>query len=139
MFFGPESLSVPSVIEVAGADANGAVFGSPYIIPASPEDSINQLHKDFFTGYSDKYGEMPASVCAMRTYDAMNLFAKAMKDAGSIEGPAVQKVLSELNGVEGLAGVFDFRGNNGEGMSETRMFAIKDGKYILLEEYLKSN
>jgi len=138
LVFGPESLNVPSVKEVAGADADGAVYGSAYVIPKTPDEAINQMHKDFFQAFLDEFGQMPDSQCALRTYDAVNLLALAIKTAGTVEGPAVRDALANIHGVEGLAGTFDFRGNNGEGILEARMFAIKDGKDILLEDYLKS-
>ena len=138
LIFGPETLNVPSVKEVAGNDADGAVYGSAYIIPATPDEAINDMHKAFFQAFKDEFGNMPDSQVALRTYDAVNLFAEAIKTANSIEGPAVKDALSNIHDFEGLAGTFDFRGNNGEGILETRMFAIKGGKDILLEDYLES-
>lgn len=137
LIFGPESLSVPSVLEVAGRDADGCVFGTAYIVPAKPEDAISKKEKDFFTAFVAEFGKMPDSQVAMRTYDAVNLLKLAIEKAKSVEGPAVRDALEAIHGVEGLAGVFDFRGSNGEGIHEARMFAVHEGKYVLLEDYLK--
>jgi branched-chain amino acid transport system substrate-binding protein len=138
LVFGPESLSVPSVKDVAGKDADGAVFGSSYVIPVKPEDAINPMHQAFFKAFVAEFGKMPDSQTALRTFDAVKLFAEAFKRAKSPDGVAVRDQLANLSGFEGLAGTFDFRGNNGEGIREARMFAIKNGKDILLVEYLKS-
>jgi branched-chain amino acid transport system substrate-binding protein len=137
LIFGPESLSVPSVLEVAGRDADGCVFGTAYIVPEKPEDAINKIEQDFFTAFVEEFGKMPDSQVALRTYDAVNLLALAIEKAKTLDGPAVRDALADIHGVEGLAGEFDFRGGNGEGIHEARMFAISGGKYILLEEYLK--
>lgn len=137
MVFGPESMNVPSVKEIAGADADGAIYGSAYVIPPTIEESINQMHKDFFQSFVAEFGKMPDSQVALRCYDAVNLLAEAIKQAGSLEGPAIREKLDTMHGVEGLAGTFDFRGNKGEGILYSRMFAIKDGKDILLDDYLK--
>jgi branched-chain amino acid transport system substrate-binding protein len=138
LVFGPESMNVPSVKEVAGKDADGAIYGSAYVIPDTIEESINQMHKDFFTAFVAEFGAMPESQVAMRCYDAVNLLAEAIRRAGSLDGTAIRDQLDNLYGVEGLAGTFDFRGNHGEGILYSRMFAIKDGKDILLEDYLAS-
>ena len=138
LVFGPESLSVPSVKDVAGKDADGAVFGSSYVIPVKPEDAINPMHQAFFKAFVAEFGKMPDSQTALRTYDAARLFAEVFKRAKSTNGVAVRDQLANLYGFEGLAGTFDFRGTNGEGIREARMFAIKNGKDILLTEYLKS-
>ena len=138
MVFGPESMNVPSVKEIAGRDADGAIYGSAYVIPPTIEQSINQMHKDFFSAFVAEFGKMPDSQVAMRCYDAVNLLGEAIKRAGSLDGTAIRDQLDSMHGVEGLAGTFDFRGNNGEGILYSRMFAIKDGKDILLDDYLKS-
>jgi branched-chain amino acid transport system substrate-binding protein len=138
LVFGPESLSVPSVKEVAGRDADGAVFGSSYVIPPTPEQAINKLHEAFFKAFVAEFGKMPDSQTALRAYDSVKIFAEAAKRANSTDGTAVRDQIANLHGYEGLAGVFDFRNGNGEGIREARMFAIKDGRDILLEEYLKT-
>jgi branched-chain amino acid transport system substrate-binding protein len=138
LIFGPESLSVPSVKDVAGKDADGSVFGSSYVLPQKPEDAINKLHENFFKAFVTEFKKMPDSQTALRAYDAVYLLAEACKKAGSTDGPAVRDQLANLAGFEGLAGIFDFRGKNGEGIGEARMFAIKDGKDVLFSEYAKT-
>ncbi len=138
LVFGPESLGDPSVKDVAGKDADGAVFGSSYVIPVKPEDAINPMHQAFFKAFVAEFGKMPDSQTALRAYDAARLFAEVFKRAKSTNGVAVRDQLANLYGFEGLAGTFDFRGTKGEGIREARMFAIKNGKDILLTEYLKS-
>lgn len=138
LIFGPESLSVPSVKDVAGKDADGSVFGSSYVIPAKPEQALNKMHEDFFKAFVVEFGRMPDSQTALRTYDSVKIFAEAFKRAKSLDGTAVRDQIANMYGFEGLAGTFDFRGGNGEGIRESRMFAIKDGKDILLSEYLKT-
>lgn len=137
LVFGPESMNVPSVKEVAGEDANGAIYGSAYVIPESPDKAFNEYHRQFFQAFVDKFGSMPKSQVAMRAYDATNLLIEAMKRAGTTDGPAVRDELAEIYGFTGLAGEFDFRGNNGEGILSARMFAIKNGEDILLEDFLE--
>jgi branched-chain amino acid transport system substrate-binding protein len=138
LVFGPESLSVPSVKEVAGKDAEGAVFGSSYVIPEKAEDAINTMHIDFFRAFVAEYRKMPDSQTAMRCYDAVYLIAEAIKKANSLDGTAIRDQLASIQGFEGLAGIFTFSGRNGEGINEARIFAVKDGKDILLSEFMKS-
>jgi branched-chain amino acid transport system substrate-binding protein len=138
LIVGPESLSVPSVKEVAGRDAEGAVFGSSYVIPPKPEQAFNKLHQDFFKAFVTEFGKMPDSQTALRTYDSVMIFAEAVKRAKGTDGTAVRDQIASLNGFEGLAGVFDFRNGKGEGIRAARMFAIKNGQDVLLEDYLKT-
>jgi branched-chain amino acid transport system substrate-binding protein len=138
LIVGPESLSVPSVKEVAGRDAEGAVFGSSYVIPPKPEQAFNKMHQDFFKAFVTEFGKMPDSQTALRTYDSVMIFAEAVKRAKGTDGTAVRDQIASLNGFEGLAGVFDFRNGKGEGIREARMFAIKNGQDVLLDDYLKT-
>ena len=138
LIFGPESLSVPSVKDVAGKDADGSVFGTQYVIPAKPEDAIDKVHENYFKAFVAEFGHMPDSQTSMRCYDAVKIFAEVIKRAKSLDGTAIRDQIANLYGFTGLAGAFDFRGGNGEGVRELRMFAIKDGKDILLSEFLKT-
>ena len=63
---------------------------------------------------------------------------RAVKRAKGTDGAAVRDQIANMYGFEGLAGVFDFRNGNGEGIREARMFAIKNGVDVLLEDYLKT-
>ena len=138
LVFGPESLSVPSVKDVAGRDADGAVFGSSYVIPERPEYAINRMHEDFFRAFVDMFGSMPDSQTAMRTFDSVKIIAEAIRRANSLDGTAIRNQIAAMNDLEGLAGTFNFVGNNGEGITEARMFAIRDGRDILLSEFLET-
>lgn len=138
LIFGPESLSVPSVKDVAGRDADGSVFGTQYVIPAKPEDAIDKVHEEYFKAFVAEFGHMPDSQTSMRCYDAVKIFAEVIKRAKSLDGTAIRDQIANLYGFTGLAGTFDFRGGNGEGIRELRMFAIKNGKDILLSEFLKT-
>jgi len=138
LIFGSEPLADPALIEVAGKDADGCVFGSAFLIPKTPEEGSTKKLRDYFTAFHKEHGRMPTSDCSMRAYDAVNLLAIAFKNAKTLEGPTVRDALENIHGVEGLAGVFDFRGHNGEGIHSANMFAIQGGKYVLLEDFLKT-
>jgi branched-chain amino acid transport system substrate-binding protein len=136
LVFGPESLSVPSVKDVAGRDADGAVFGSSYVIPVRPEDAFDRRHEAFFRAFVAEFGKMPDSQTAMRCYDGVYIIAEAIRRANSLDGTAIRDQIAAMRGFEGLAGVFDFVGNNGEGINEARIFAIHQGRDILLSDFL---
>jgi branched-chain amino acid transport system substrate-binding protein len=138
LVFGPSSLGEVYVKDVAGKDADGVIFGAHYVVPKKPEDAINKIQADFFKAFLADYKKLPESLCGLRAYDAMLLIAEAIKRANSLDGTAIRDQLASLHDFEGLAGTFDFRGKNGEGKTDTRMFAIKDGKDLLLEDYLRT-
>jgi len=84
LIFGPESLSVPSVLEVAGKYSDGCVFGTSYIVPSKPEEAVDKMQQDFFKAFVAEFGKMPESQTAMRCYDAVMIFAEAIKRANSL-------------------------------------------------------
>ncbi len=63
-------------------------------------------------------------------YDAINVLAKAINDAGTTDGAAVRDALSKIQGFEAISGPVSFR-ENGEGGTNSLVFRIEKGKIIL--------
>jgi len=135
--FGPEGFSSPDVRLVGGKAVDGAIFASAYVIPDSIKDAVNPLEEKFLKSYIAKYGEMPESDNAYRTYDAINIFALAIKRAGSLDGTKIRNEIENITNYEGLAGTFNYKGNHGEGINDIRVWIVMNSKIMPLDNYLK--
>ena len=81
---------------------------------------------DFVTTYKQEYGEEPG-ISADTAYDAVQLYARAIKDAGELDPVIVKDVLLKLEH-EGASGkiVFDSKGGV---IRQPSLWYIKNGKY----------
>lgn len=132
--YGPEGLGVPDIINVAGDAANGVIFGSGAVIPASIEDAANDVEKAMLTAFVEKYGEMPVSDVVYRGYDAAKLIAEALRNAKDIHDPdSIREAFLGITNFEGIAGTYDFSDGSGDGLSTARVYIVKDGKNTLFE------
>ena len=132
--YGPEGLGVPDIINVAGDAANGVIFGSGAVIPASIDDAANDVEKAMLTAFVDKYGEMPVSDVVYRGYDAAKLIAEALRNAADVNDPdAIREAFLGITAFEGIAGTYDFSDGSGDGLSTARVYIVKDGKNTLFE------
>lgn len=132
--YGPEGLGVPDIINVAGDAANGVIFGSGAVIPASIEDAANDVEKAMLTAFVEKYGEMPVSDVVYRGYDAAKLIAEALRNASDINDPdSIREAFLGITAFEGIAGTYNFSDGSGDGLSTARVYIVKDGKNTLFE------
>lgn len=137
--YGPEGFGQPQVREVAGEAANKSIFSACYVIPESPEDAINEIEKGFLLDFISKYGKMPDDETSYRARDAVAIFEEAITNARSLKGPDIRDAIENITNFEGLAGTFNFKGNNGEGIFQARAYVIDEGKIFLYENWLKNN
>ena len=132
--YGPEGLGVPDIINVAGDAANGVIFGSGAVIPASIEDAANDVEKAMLTAFVAKYGEMPVSDVVYRGYDAAKLIAEALRNASDINDPdSIREAFLGITAFEGIAGTYNFSDGSGDGLNTARVYIVKDGKNTLFE------
>jgi branched-chain amino acid transport system substrate-binding protein len=133
--FGPETFSSPDVRKVAGPAANGAIFAATYVIPDSVDEAYNDYEKKFLTAWKAKHGQLPVSDTAYRSYDSIMLLAEALKKTKSLNGPDLRDAIENITNYAGLAGTFNFKGNNGEGVKEIRLYGVVNGKIVPLQKY----
>lgn len=136
---GEQSLDSPEVKNVAGAAANGLVFGACFTMPKTPEEANTPELQKFFQDYWNEYGVMCPSEVAVRCYDAIYLLAEGFEKAKSTDGEKVRDAIYTINNAERLQGKFDFtQTKNGEGLMSARLFIIQDLKQVLMDDYLKN-
>jgi branched-chain amino acid transport system substrate-binding protein len=124
-FLGGDGAQTPKFIELAGADAEGALASNPGLpLDAMPGGAA------FKAKFEAKYGKIQNY--SPYAYDAMHVLIDAMKRADSSD-PA--KYLAELpkTDYQGVTGRvrFDAKGDITGGA--VTLYQVKDGKWVTLE------
>ena len=94
------TLSMSNFIDNAGKNGNGALMPQTFI-----EDPITPRAKTFIDSYHKAYNtaRIPSPVSAAQGYDAILLFAAAVKQAGTTDSKAIRDALEDLKDpVEGI-------------------------------------
>jgi branched-chain amino acid transport system substrate-binding protein len=87
------TLSMSNFIDNAGKNGNGALMPQTFI-----EDPITPKAKAFINAYHKTYSvtRIPSAVSAAQGYDAVYLFAAAVKQAGSPDTKKIKEALEDL-------------------------------------------
>lgn len=124
---GGNGFNSPEVIKIAGDAAEGLIVATPWF--AGKEDPKVQ---EFIKNYKAEFGKEPDQFAA-QAYDALYLYAEALKNAGEADRDALRDALAEIKGFEGVLGNFSFDKDGDVKMTPT-VITIKDGKFQLFEE-----
>ncbi|HWK23805.1 MAG TPA: ABC transporter substrate-binding protein [Ureibacillus sp.] len=125
-FVGGNGFNSPQVIEIAGAASNGLIVATPWF-GESDETKVVEFNKK----YEAEYGKLPDQFAA-QAYDALYLYADALKRAGEADREAFHEALAETKDYEGLLGNFSFD-EIGDVVMDVKVVEIKDGKFIEFE------
>ncbi|MFJ8257914.1 ABC transporter substrate-binding protein [Peribacillus asahii] len=125
-FVGGNGFNSPEVINIAGKAADGLIVATPWF--AEKEDPKVQ---GFIKAYEAEYGKQPDQFAA-QAYDALYIYAEALKNAGEADRDAFRDALAEIKGFEGILGSFSFD-KDGDVEMEPTVITIKDGKFQLFE------
>lgn len=120
-----------TIIENAGADAEGTVF-STFYDEAAPANDEAAAFVEGFKAYLTGIGEsdiIPA-VSALG-YDAYITAVQAIKDADSVDPAAIKDALKNVH-VEGVTGDITFDENGDANKDMAYIKTIKDGKIVFL-------
>jgi len=116
----------PEILSKLGKAADGIIFTTPKLTPETGDEIV----KNFYKNYRDKYGKDPQNF-ASNAYDAVMLVAKAMEKYG-FTSDAVKKGLYEVKDYHGASGIFSID-ENGDVEQKMLIMVIKDGKTRLYE------
>ncbi len=125
-FVGGNGFNSPQVIEIAGEAANGLVVATPWF-----GESTDQKVVDFNAKYEAEYGKLPDQFAA-QAYDAMYIYAEALKKAGEADRELFREALAETKDFEGILGNFSFD-EEGDVVMDPKVVEIKDGKFVEFE------
>jgi branched-chain amino acid transport system substrate-binding protein len=135
-------LSMSNFIDNAGANGNGALMPQTFI-----EEPVSPRAKAFIDAYHKAYGvtRMASPVSAAQGYDAVLLFAAAVKQAGSTKSLAIRDALEDLKEpVEGVIARWvkpytkwnpaDVTTHEAFRREQTIMGMIKDGRVVFAND-----
>jgi branched-chain amino acid transport system substrate-binding protein len=90
---GGDSYDDPELAKVLGADFGD---GITYATHSFLSEEASPLVKDFMALYNKSHGEDPDTALVVNGYDTVNVIAQAMEKAGTTEGAAVAKAMTEI-------------------------------------------
>ncbi|SOC36583.1 ABC transporter substrate-binding protein [Ureibacillus acetophenoni] len=125
-FVGGNGFNSPQAIEIAGDAANGLIVATPYFGESSDPKIV-----EFNEKYEKEFGKKPDQFAA-QAYDALFIYADALKRAGSSDREAFRESLAETKDLEGILGKFSFD-EVGDVIMDVTVLEIKDGKFIEFE------
>ena len=139
--YGHEVMSLDQIREIAGSGADGIVFFSTFARPAEIENCNTEYERAFWEAYSKEYNEnIPTNDNSYKGYDEANIMFTAIKNAGSTDGAAIRDALSQISGLECLAGTANYAAfDNGNGFEAMNIYIIHEGKIVLLDNFLADN
>jgi branched-chain amino acid transport system substrate-binding protein len=136
------TLSMSNYIDNAGANANGTLMPQTFI-----EEPITPRAKAFIEAYHKAYGvtRIPSPVSAAQGYDAVLLFAAAVKQAGSTDTRKIRDALETLKDpVDGVIATWkqpyakwnpaDFTTHEAFRREQTVMGMVHDGRVVFANE-----
>jgi len=136
------TLSMSNFIDNAGKNGNGALMPQTFI-----EDPITPRAKSFIEAYHKAYGvnRIPSAVSAAQGYDAVYLFAAAVKQAGSADSRKIKAALEDLKDpVEGVIAVWRHPYSKWDNQNvetheafrreQTVMGMVQDGKVVFAHD-----
>ncbi|MBO0958822.1 ABC transporter substrate-binding protein [Neobacillus sp. MM2021_6] len=125
-FVGGNGFNSPQVIDIAGQAADGLIVATPWFA-----DKPDQKVQDFVKKFDAEYGKKPDQFAA-QAYDALYIYAEALKNAGEADRDALRDALAEIKDFPGILGNFSFD-KDGDVVMEPTVLMIKDGKFQLFE------
>jgi branched-chain amino acid transport system substrate-binding protein len=136
------TLSMSNYIDNAGANGNGTLMPQTFI-----EEPITPRAKAFIEAYHKAYGvtRIPSAVAAAQGYDAVLIFAAAVKQAGSTDTRKIHDALESLKEpVEGVIARWekpyrkwdptDVTSHEAFRREQTVMGMVKDGRVVFANE-----
>ena len=119
-------VTIGNFYQLAG-DAADNLYGVTSGFSADRTDAVAQ---GFVTEFNNKMGYVPDVNDAL-AYDAVNVLAKAITDAGKVDRTAVRDALAKIQDFQAISGPISFK-ENGEGGTNAIIFKIVKGKVELL-------
>jgi branched-chain amino acid transport system substrate-binding protein len=120
----------PSIIAVTSLKLAGETLHGTYAITDFTTDA-NDLTRAFVKKYRDKYGINPDTFASW-SYDATQVLALAIRNAGSTEPEAVRSAILAIKGYKGLEGTYEFD-QNGDGLHGYNIVRNEGGRIVFMK------
>lgn len=123
-------------VAMAGEAAEGMRIPAATAVVAdrlSDADPQAPVVKDYQKRYEAKYKE-PVSAFGANTFDAMLIFADAVKRAGSLDKAKLREAIEKTHGLVGANGVFNMseRDHNGLSFDSLRLLEVRKGDWVIV-------
>ena len=123
---GTDAMASPSLIQTGGAAVEGTVV--PTFFDPAEENPASQR---FVQAYRKRYGTLPDAGSALG-YDAVNVIANGLRQAGSTSPAALANAIRGIRGLAGSTGTFSYQDNGDVAARELVLTVVRNGKF----EYL---
>lgn len=125
-FLAGDGSADPQFMAVAGPDAEGVIMTTP------PMSETLPAAKSFIENYTKKYNIAPATF-SVYAYDAINVYADALKRANTADKAAVITALSETKDFKAITGDIGFDKNGDLTHPGYTLLVVKNGKLVAFE------
>ncbi len=127
-FLGGDTWETEPLIEIGGAATENCRFTTFFDADAAPTAESEA----FLKAYEARFGGKPKGAVTALGFDAYMAAVKAIEKAGTTDGEAVQKALTELE-FTGVTGKCSFDENGDAVKNQAIIKTVKDGKFAYLD------
>ncbi len=121
--------------ETAVYDYAGTALENSYFSTHWHPDMPYQPSKAFIHAYQKAFGPGEISSFAPLSYDAVRLFADAIKRSNSLDHAKIRKALAETPGYTGVTGLFRFDANGDPIQKGAGILRFHDGRWQFFKAY----
>jgi branched-chain amino acid transport system substrate-binding protein len=125
-FIGGNGINSPTLSQLAGSAAQGAISGAAWFIASDTPGNA-----EFVKAYRDQYGNDPDQFAA-QAYTGVYLLATAMKNANASDSRAIRDALAQLKNVPTVLGSFSFDASRNP-VHPPVVQIVQDGKFSLFK------
>lgn len=93
---------------------------------------------NFRSAYHQAFGGNEPDAFAALNFDAINLLAQAMQDAGGTAPEAVRKALAQVSDFAGVTGRISFTGGQQIPHKSVTIMEVKDGQRVFVQQFIPS-
>ncbi len=131
LIMGGDTWENPSVIDVAGSDAEG-IFISTFFDESNP---ATEEARSFIEGYREELGGKETNIPAVAAlgYDAYLLIRDAIERAGSTNGDAIKDALNSTKDFEGVTGIINFTEEGDADKNIAVIKTVENGKFKYID------
>ncbi|MEA2488698.1 MAG: branched-chain amino acid transport system substrate-binding protein [Acidobacteriota bacterium] len=119
---GGDGWDSPAVIEIGGKSIENSYFSDHYFV-----NETRPAVQKFVAGYKKRYGGKNPEATAALGYDALYIFAEAMKRAGSDDRKKIRDEIAKTHAFQGIAGYIEM-GPDRNPIKPVAMIKIENGQ-----------
>lgn len=110
----------------------------PYVCYRNPEECDIPKMKEYLEMFVDKYGSCPSHNAGYRGWDTLMVMWEASKIAGKNDTESLREATHKVK-IEGIGGAIDYTSGNREAYSNFNSFIFIGGRYVLFENWKKTD